>query len=79
MCLVFLESPEESIVIFAESFPEARPRFMVFALVINLILLDCDLHKLENFGWCRDRPWRALLLTCPNVKNLSKRNTQAKK
>ena len=32
------------------------------------------LYKLENIGWCRDWPWRAFLLTCPNVKKLQKKN-----
>ena len=42
-----------------------------------------QLHTLENFGWCRDRPQRALPLTYPNVNNRKKtkneKETQVKK
>ena len=41
------------------------------------------LYKLENFGWlvggCRDRPSRALPLTCPNVKNSKNEEKRQKK
>ena len=35
-------------------------------------------HSKTLVGGCRDRPSRALPLTCPNVKNLTKKNKETK-
>ena len=69
---------------------EVGPAFFVacarclYLLVCLWDVLCCNLQGRKiNFtntktlvGWCRDRPWRALLLTCPNVKNLQKIKTK---
>ena len=49
-----------------------RSRLRAAFLIATFIdaRLTLQTRKLWLVGWCRDRPSRALPLTCPNVKNL---------
>ena len=57
---------------------ETQAASFSFACLLRPLGLQDQLFKLENFGWCRDRPYRALPYTCPDVNNLLK-NENGKK